>query len=168
MHAYTPKRILNFLYGRKVGSQWLSRPVCTKTTLHACRNLTCLRRFCPLCSQNPNRRCQSDNNFALKHVESEPLAAACGATISICLTEAQPAEALEPATFGQLGLNHVVLEVWHCAQTLSCTSRLDFATTTKNKLLVPNCTCVNGRCQSNFCAYEVKEMRKHVAELLWD
>ena len=55
----------------------------------ACRHLTCMRKFCPLCAQNPHRRCQADNNFAAKHVESEPLSAACGATISIDLPGTQ-------------------------------------------------------------------------------
>ena len=48
-----------------------------------------MRKFCPLCAQNPHRRCQPDNNFAAKHVESEPLSAACGATINICLSGTQ-------------------------------------------------------------------------------
>ena len=97
-----------------------------RASISCCRHLTCLRRFCPLCSQNPHRRCQPDNNFAFKHVESEPLSAACGATIMICLADAQLTDDAQASSamsapmaqlsLGQLSSEDIFLEVLTLSQ----------------------------------------------------
>ncbi|KAL3143125.1 PSII 6.1 kDa protein [Trebouxia sp. C0009 RCD-2024] len=73
---------------------------------HDCQNLTCLNPRCPLCCQNPNKRCPDSVHFASKYLEKNPLRSRCGANIRI--------EVVDTAT-GELAhhtsLQGVVLEL---------------------------------------------------------
>ncbi|DBA71138.1 TPA: hypothetical protein ACH3X2_011544 [Trebouxia sp. C0005] len=75
------------------------------------RHLTCPaeNRFCPLCARNPLKRCKSSENFAAKHLETQSLAAPCGAPITVALSLGQAARqpssadpgSSQAASFGQ-------------------------------------------------------------------
>lgn len=84
-----------------------------------CRNLTCLNPRCPLCCQNPNKRCPDSVHFASKYLEKNPLRSRCGANIRI--------EVVDTAT-GELAhhtsLQGVVLEVRTLHPDESCNTGL--------------------------------------------
>lgn len=48
---------------------------------HGRRSLGCLEPKCPLCTQNPNRRCSS--SFSNKYLSGDVLKAKCGASIRV-------------------------------------------------------------------------------------
>lgn len=48
---------------------------------HFCRHLGCLESGCPLCAQNPNRRC--GGSFSNKYLSGDVLKANCGASIRV-------------------------------------------------------------------------------------
>ncbi|KAL0030750.1 hypothetical protein WJX77_004631 [Trebouxia sp. C0004] len=62
------------------------------TFQHECLHLTCPldNTVCALCQQNPNRRCEVGNNFALKQLEKQPLTAPCGSSINISFKTLAP------------------------------------------------------------------------------
>ncbi|KAL0051206.1 hypothetical protein WJX82_003759 [Trebouxia sp. C0006] len=77
---------------------------------HDCEHLTCPaeNRFCSLCARNPLKRCKPSENFAAKHLETQSLAAPCGASITVALSlgpARQPSSAdpgsSQAASFGQ-------------------------------------------------------------------
>ena len=74
--------------------------VCSDSYCAVCRHLTCPaeNRFCPLCTRNPLKRCRSTENFATKHCEKLPLAAACGAPIVVAFSTGQAAR--QPSSAG--------------------------------------------------------------------
>ena len=71
-----------------------------------CRNLTCLNPRCPLCCQNPNKRCPDSVHFASKYLEKNPLKSRCGANIRIEVVNSGTGEPAHPHL-----LQDVVLEV---------------------------------------------------------
>ena len=66
---------------------WHVALACSNMACILCRHLTCPvgNTSCPLCQQNPNRRCQLGNNFAAKQLEKQSLVSACGSSITISL-----------------------------------------------------------------------------------
>lgn len=101
-----------------------------------CRNLTCLNPRCPLCCQNPNKRCPDSVHFASKYLEKNPLKSRCGANIRIEVVSGT-GEPAHPHL-----LQDVVLEVRF--RVLAC-NVLDSQLSKTSTLLVVQLSMVDGK-----------------------
>ena len=54
-----------------------------------CRNYWTCPKFCDLCANNPNKRCEADGGLAPKHLENAKLETDCGAPLlaNLCCFE---------------------------------------------------------------------------------
>ncbi|KAK9806750.1 hypothetical protein WJX72_001396 [[Myrmecia] bisecta] len=75
---------------------------------HDCLNQGCLDSECPLCAQNPLRRCEG--NFAQKYLAGDILKAKCGAAIRVEVIDRNTMEPVSGEVLGKVYLEMCILD----------------------------------------------------------
>lgn len=75
-----------------------------------CRSLGCLEPGCPLCAQNPNRRCAG--SFSTKYLSGDVLKAKCGASIRVQVVDSATLEPVKGKVLEDIYLQVCTLSAW--------------------------------------------------------